>query len=89
MAIEQKVMKDAGADGDASFGKYGMKGRQYTWSGGESLPELIARRDEILQRHQQAVERTASRRKDRAAWEVFAEAFNEDDDTEQCTVCAL
>ena len=89
VAIEQKVMKDAGTDGDASFGKYGMKGRQYTWSGGESLPALIARRDEILQRHQQAVERTASRRKDRAAWEVFAEAFNEDDDTEQCTVCAL
>ena len=89
VAIEQKVMKDAGTDGDASFGKYGMKGRQYTWSGGESLPALIARRDEILQRHQQAVERTARRRKDRAAWEVFAEVFNEDDDTEQCTVCAL
>jgi len=89
VAIEQKVMKDAGADGDASFGKYGMKGRQYTWSGGESLPALIARRDEILQRHQQAAERTAARGKDRAAWEVFAEAFNEDDDTQQCTVCAL
>jgi 3'-phosphoadenosine 5'-phosphosulfate sulfotransferase (PAPS reductase)/FAD synthetase len=89
VSIEQKVMKDAGADGDASFGKYGMKGRQYTWSGGESLPELIARRDEILQRHQQSVDRTAARRKDRAAWEVFAEAFNEDDDTDQCTICAL
>ena len=89
VAIEQKVMKDAGTDGDIAFGKYGVKGRQYTWSGGESLPALIARRDEILQRHQQAVERTAGRRKDRAAWEVFAEAFNEDDDIEQCTVCAL
>jgi hypothetical protein len=89
VAIEQKVMKDAGADGDASFGKYGMRGRQYTWSGGESLPALIARRDEILQRHQEALARTAARRKDRSAWEVFAEAFNEDDDTEQCTVCAL
>jgi 3'-phosphoadenosine 5'-phosphosulfate sulfotransferase (PAPS reductase)/FAD synthetase len=89
VAIEQKVIKDAGADGDASFGKYGMRGRQYTWSGGESLPALIARRDEILQRHQEALARTAVRRKDRAAWEVFAEAFNEDDDTEQCTVCAL
>ena len=28
-------MKDACADGDASFGKYGMRGRQYTWSGGK------------------------------------------------------
>jgi phosphoadenosine phosphosulfate reductase family protein len=85
VAIEQKVMKD----GDASFGEYGMRGRQYTWSGGESLPALIARRDEILQRHQQAVDRTATRKKARAAWEVFAEAFDEDDDTQQCTVCAL
>ncbi len=89
VAIEQKVMKDAGADGDASFGKYGMRGRQYTWSGGESLPDLIARRDEILQRHKEALDRAATRRKDRTAWDVFAEAFNEDDDTEQCTVCAL
>jgi 3'-phosphoadenosine 5'-phosphosulfate sulfotransferase (PAPS reductase)/FAD synthetase len=89
VGIEQKVMKDAGADGDASFGKYGMKGRQYTWSGGETLPELIARREEILQRHQQAAERAMTRKRDRPAWEVFAEAFNEDDDTEQCTVCAL
>jgi 3'-phosphoadenosine 5'-phosphosulfate sulfotransferase (PAPS reductase)/FAD synthetase len=88
-AIEQKVMKDAGADGDASFGKYGMRGRQYTWSGGESLPELIARRDQILQRHQEALNRASARRKDRPVWDVFADAFDEDDDTEQCTVCAL
>lgn len=89
VAIEQKVMKDAGADGDASFGKYGMRGRQYTWSGGEGLPELIARRDEILRRHQEALDRAAAQRKNRSAWEVFADAFNEDDDSEQCTVCAL
>jgi 3'-phosphoadenosine 5'-phosphosulfate sulfotransferase (PAPS reductase)/FAD synthetase len=88
-AIEQKVMKDAGADGDASFGKYGMKGRQYTWSGGESLPELIGRREEILERHQQAADRMVGKKKNKPAWEVFAEALNEDDDTNQCTVCAL
>lgn len=89
VAIEQKVMKDAGADGDASFGKYGMKGRQYTWSGGESLPDLIGRREEILERHQQTLDRTAKRKKDRPAWEVFADALDEDDDASQCTVCAL
>ncbi len=89
VAIEQKVMKDAGADGDASFGKYGMKGRQYTWSGGESLPDLIARREEILERHQQALDRTAKRKKDKPAWDVFAAALDEEDDTPQCTLCAL
>jgi 3'-phosphoadenosine 5'-phosphosulfate sulfotransferase (PAPS reductase)/FAD synthetase len=89
LAIEQKVMKDAGADGDASFGRYGMRGRQYTWSGGESLPELIARREEILARHQQVLDRSAGRRKNRPAWEVFSEALDDDDDVQQCTVCAL
>ncbi len=89
IAIEQKVMKDAGADGDASFGKYGMKGRQYTWSGGESLPQLIARREEIIERHRQALDRTAAQKKNRPAWEVFAETLDDEDDTLQCSVCAL
>jgi 3'-phosphoadenosine 5'-phosphosulfate sulfotransferase (PAPS reductase)/FAD synthetase len=89
VAIEQKVMKDAGPDGDTSYGKYGMRGRQYTWSGGESLASLIARRDEILQRHQQALSRAANQKKNRPAWEVFADAVDEDDDTLQCTICAL
>jgi 3'-phosphoadenosine 5'-phosphosulfate sulfotransferase (PAPS reductase)/FAD synthetase len=89
VAIEQKVMKDAGADGDASFGRYGMRGRQYTWSGGESLPELLTRREEILQRHQEAIDRNAKRRQNRTAWEVFADALDDDDDALQCTVCAL
>lgn len=89
VAIEQKVMKDAGADGDASFGRYGMRGRQYTWSGGESLQDLLARREEILQRHNEAVGRSAKRKVNRTAWEVFAEALDDDDDTSQCTVCAL
>lgn len=89
LAIEQKVMKDAGADGDASFGNYGMRGRQYTWSGGESLPELIARRDEILRRHREAIDRNAKRKRNRTVWEVFADALDDDDDAMQCTVCAL
>lgn len=89
VSIEQKVMKDAGADGDASFGKYGMKGRQYTWSGGESLPALLARREEILQRHQEALDRNSKRKKNKPAWEVFADALDDDDDALQCTVCAL
>jgi len=89
VAIEQKVMKDAGADGDASFGRYGMRGRQYTWSGGESLPDLLARREEILQRHRESLDRNAKRRQNKTAWEVFADALDDDDDALQCTMCAL
>jgi 3'-phosphoadenosine 5'-phosphosulfate sulfotransferase (PAPS reductase)/FAD synthetase len=88
-AIEQKVMKDAGADGDASFGAYAMKGRQYTWSGGETLAELLARKEQILERHAAALERSASRRQNRPVWEVFADALDEDDDSEPCMMCSL
>jgi hypothetical protein len=89
LAIEQKVMKDAGADGDASFGQYAMKGRQYTWSGGETLVELLARKQQIMERHAEAFVRAARTRRNRPAWEVFADALDDDDDTAPCAVCAF
>lgn len=89
VAIEQKTMLDAGADGDASFDQFAMQGRQYTWSGGESLPELIARREEIMTNHQKAMELAAQRRRNLPIWEVMSHALDDDDDSDQCTVCAL
>jgi 3'-phosphoadenosine 5'-phosphosulfate sulfotransferase (PAPS reductase)/FAD synthetase len=89
VAIEKKTMLDAGADGNASFEDFAMKGRQYTWSGGESLPELLARRDEVMQRHTEAMELAAKRRKNLPVWEVMADALDDEDDSDQCTVCAL
>ena len=88
-AIEQKVMKDAGADGDASFDEFAMKGRQYTWSGGESLDELLDRREQIEAKHAESLTRSAERRRNRPAWEVFSDALDDDDDSDQCSVCAL
>ena len=89
VAIENKVRTDAGADGASSFGEFAMKGRQYTWAGGESLPELLERRDEILERHQQALLRASERRRNLPIWEVMGDALDSDDDSQQCTVCAL
>ncbi len=67
-----------------------MQGRQYTWSQGESLRELIARRDEIEQRHQTAMARAAARpRPNIPLIEVLAEAHDEEDDTAGCAVCHL
>ena len=66
-----------------------MKGRQYTWSGGESLPDLIARREEIMERHEQAKEHASKRKKNRPLWEVLGDALDDDDDASQCSVCAL
>jgi hypothetical protein len=82
-------MLDAGSDGDASFGEFAMKGRQYTWSGGESLQELLMRREEILERHQAASLRAESRKANRPVWDLLADALDEEDDSDQCTVCAL
>jgi 3'-phosphoadenosine 5'-phosphosulfate sulfotransferase (PAPS reductase)/FAD synthetase len=89
VAIEKKVMLDAGADGNADFSEQAMRGRNYTWAGGESLPELLARKPEILERHDATLEREKAKKKNRPAWDVFAAALDEDDNGEACAVCAL
>jgi 3'-phosphoadenosine 5'-phosphosulfate sulfotransferase (PAPS reductase)/FAD synthetase len=89
VAIESKVLKDAGADGEASYQDLAMQGRAYTWSQGETLPELLARRGEIETRHAAAMERAKVNRRNIPLIEVLADALDDDDDTPACTVCAL
>ena len=89
VSIEQKVLRDAGINGDADFGNQAMRGRQYTWSGGETLLELRSRREEILERHEAAMSRANKTRKNIPLIEVLSNALDEDDDTTPCTVCAL
>jgi Phosphoadenosine phosphosulfate reductase family len=67
-----------------------MKGRKYTWSQGESLEELIARRDEIEAKHRAALERAARRVKpNRPLLEILSDAHDEEDDQVACAVCHL
>ena len=87
--IEKKVLSDAGVDGDKSYDDYAMKGREYTWSGGETLEELIARRDEIMERHREAMERARSKQRNLPLVDALDSALAEDDDTMACTICAL
>lgn len=89
VAIENKMRTDAGADGDSSFDDFAMKGRQYTWSGSETLPQLLDRRDEILTRNAEAQERQKTRQPNRPIWDVISDSLDDEDDTLQCTVCAL
>ena len=89
VAIESKVLQDAGVAGDADFRDRAMRGRQYTWSGGETLVQLRSRRDEILARHDAAMSRAATHQANLPLIEALADAFDEDDDTAPCTVCAL
>ncbi len=89
VAIEQKMLLDAGVHGNADFADRAMAGRQYTWSGGETLVQLRDRRSEILDRHAAALARASTTRRNIPLIEVLAEAFDEEDSAEQCTVCAL
>ena len=89
VAIERKVLRDAGVESDADFRSQAMRGRQYTWSSGETLTELLSRRNEILERHEAAKSRAAKVRTNVPLMEVLTEALDEDDDTIPCTVCAL
>jgi len=66
-----------------------MQERPYTWTGGETLRELIARKDEIMAKHKVAMERQATTRKRLPLFEVLAEALDDDDDTLPCQACNL
>ena len=89
VAIENKVLIDAGVDGEASYTDHAMEGRLYTWSQGETLVELIGRKDQIMERHEIAMERAKSNRRNIPLLEVLSEALDEDDDGQACVVCAL
>ena len=89
VAIERKVLRDAGIEGDADFGDRAMRDRQYTWSSNETLTDLISRRDQIIERHKAAASRAAKERPRMPLIDALAETLDEDDDTKQCTICAL
>ena len=89
IAIEQKVLLDAGVGGDADFSERAMTGRQYTWSGGETLVQLRSRRQEILNKHEAAMNRISQVRRAMPVLEALSDAFDAEDDTQACTICAL
>ena len=72
------------------FASTAMQGRQYTWSQGESLRDLLDRRDEIEQRHEAALARAAARpRRNLPLIDVLADALDDEDDEAGCAVCHL
>jgi len=89
VAIEQKMLRDAGDSGDADYTEVAMRGRAYTWSQGETLPELVGRRVEIMDKHEVAMKRARLNRKNIPLIEVLADALDDDDDSVACAVCAL
>ena len=89
VAIEKKILKDAGVDVDASFKDNAMKGGNYTWSPGETLPQLLARRDKIMERHEESLNNTKKKRKNLPLVSVLSEALDDEEEGSMCTVCHL
>jgi 3'-phosphoadenosine 5'-phosphosulfate sulfotransferase (PAPS reductase)/FAD synthetase len=63
--------------------------RQFTWSQGETLRELIARRDEIEAEHQSRQARQAKQKPNRPLFEILSAALDDEDDTLGCFACHL
>jgi 3'-phosphoadenosine 5'-phosphosulfate sulfotransferase (PAPS reductase)/FAD synthetase len=61
-------------------------GRHYTWSQGETLLELVARRDQIIAEHEKSVKKQQNK-PSRALVDVLAEVLDEEDDTLPCVAC--
>ena len=62
-------------------------GRTYTWTQGETLLELVARRDDIITDHQMSLMRQQKAQPNRPLAEALAAVLDEEDDTLPCLVC--
>jgi 3'-phosphoadenosine 5'-phosphosulfate sulfotransferase (PAPS reductase)/FAD synthetase len=78
VAYEDKVNFEANASS-----------RRFTWSQGESLRELIARKDEIIRQHDEAVARERKTKPNRPLVDVLGGILDAEDDTAPCVVCHI
>ncbi|WNZ25301.1 phosphoadenosine phosphosulfate reductase family protein [Leptolyngbya sp. NK1-12] len=64
-------------------------GRTYTWTQGETLLELLERKDQIIADHHKAMARAAQQKSDRPLVEALEAILDEEDDTLPCLACHL
>lgn len=62
-------------------------GRHYTWSQGETLTELIKRREEIVAENERNMRRQQKGNRSRALVDVLADVLDEEDDSLPCVAC--
>lgn len=63
-------------------------GRRFTWAQGETLKELIGRRDQIIAEHERVQQRQLTRAAPKTPLaEVLAAALDDEDDEPGCLVC--
>jgi len=64
-------------------------GRTYTWTDGETLLELLERKDEIIADHQRSMERERAKTPNRPLSEALSAVLDEEDDVTPCLMCHL
>jgi len=62
-------------------------GRTYTWTQGETLLELLERKDEIIADHHKALEREKKQSNHQSLAQVLEKIFDDEDDNEPCLAC--
>lgn len=62
-------------------------GRSYTWTQGETLLELLDRKDEIIANHQKAMTRQQQTQPNRPLSEVLENVLDDEEDIMPCLVC--
>jgi hypothetical protein len=64
-------------------------GRQYTWTQGETLTELIGRKTQIIADHEKAMSQEVKLTPNRPLVEALAAVLDEEDDSIPCLMCHL
>lgn len=64
-----------------------IDGRRFTWVQGETLIELLARKDEIIAEHNRLIKREIKYSPNRPLVDVLLEVLDSEDDSVPCTVC--
>lgn len=64
-------------------------GRTYTWTQGETLLELLERKDQIIADHEKAVAKQAKEKPNQSLSDVLSAVLDEEDETLPCLACHL
>jgi len=64
-------------------------GRTYTWTEGETLQELVERKEQIIADHDRAMARQHQQTPDRPLADVLTDVLDEEDETLPCLACQV
>lgn len=70
-----------------AYEKHLADGRRYTWSQGETLEELLARKEQIIADHEKLMKQQSREMSNRALVDALAEVLDSEDDTAPCVAC--